>query len=187
MVNYGKGYTEEEIIRGCIANDRRCQEFLYRAHFHVMMSMVRRFTSDEETALDIINSGFLRVFKKIEKYSGKGSFQGWIRRIVYHSISDHFRKEANYLRFIVLDEVEKPSQSGPLEQLYYEDLIDLVNALPRKSGEVFRLYAIEGYAHKEIADMLEISEGTSKWYLSKAREQLREQILNQSNKRQHAG
>jgi RNA polymerase sigma-70 factor (ECF subfamily) len=186
MVKYGKGYTEEEIIRGCIANDRRCQEFLYRAHFDVMMAMIRRFTQDDETALHILNNGFLRVFRKMDKYSGKGSFQGWIRRIVYHSVSDHFRKESNYLHFIVLDDAEKNTRTGPLENLYYEDLIKLINALPSKRGEVFRLYAIEGYSHKEIGEMLEMSEGTSKWHLSKAREELRENILSQKN-RQHAG
>ena len=85
-----------------------------------------------------------------------------------------------------MDDAEKNTHTGPIDHLYYEDIIKLVDALPTKRGEVFRLYAIEGYSHKEIGEMLEMSEGTSKWHLSKAREELREHILSQKN-RQHAG
>ncbi len=181
-----KVYCEKDIIRGCIANERQFQELLYREHFNVMLAMVHRFTRDEEKALDILNSGFLKVFKKIESYSGTGSFQGWIRRIVYHSISDHFKKESKYMHFIVLEDAEKPSAKNALDNLYYDDLLEFVNSLPQRSGEVFRLFAIEGYSHKEIGERLEISSGTSKWHLSQAREQLRS-LISQHMNQQYAG
>ena len=182
MSNSKRTYTEEEVIQGCIRNDRRAQEFLYRQQFHVMMAMIRRFTKDDEVALDILNNGFLKVFRNMASYAGKGSFQGWIRRIVYHSISDHFKKESNYLKFIVLADGEKKSTTTQLDDLYYQDLIKMVDTLPEKSRLVFKLYAIEGYTHKEIAERVEISEGTSKWYLSRARETLRNLITQQTRK-----
>lgn len=179
-------YSEEEIIRGCVANDRRYQEILYRRYYDTMMRMVRRYTSDMETALDILNNGFLKVFKKIETFRGEGSFEGWIRRIVYHSVSDHFKKEAGYMRFIVLEETEQEQPQSALNGLYYDDLLQIINTLPDRSRQVFTLYAIDGYSHKEIAEQLEISEGTSKWHLSNARDQLR-QLLEQRMQQQYAG
>ena len=181
-----KKYTEEQILEGCRRNDRRCQEALYREHFRVMLAMVRRFTQDEEVALDVINNGFLRVFQKIDTYQGKGSLQGWIRRIVYHSISDHFRKESKYLKFIVLEEAEKRSHTTPIDDLCYQDLLNMVEKLPDRSKEVFKLYAIEGYTHKEIAELMGISDGTSKWYLSEARKKL-QRLISQQTKTRYAG
>lgn len=174
-----KQYSEDEIVRGCVRNDRRCQELLYRQHFDVMYGMIRRYTNDEERALDILNAGFLKVFKKIDTYSGEGSLQGWIRRIVFHCLSDHFKKDSRYLKFIVLDEVEKTHATSALDKLYYEDLLEAVETIPGKGKTVFQLYAIEGYSHKEIAEILTIPEGTSKWYLSKAREHLKNIIYSQ--------
>ena len=179
-------YSEQDIIRGCIANERKFQELVYREHFDVMLAMVHRFTSDEEKVLDILNSGFLRVFTKIEMYSGTGSFQGWIRRIIYHSISDYFKRESKYMHFIVLEDAEKPTEKNALDNLYYNDLLEIVDSLPERCGEVFKLYAIEGYTHKEIGERLEMSSGTSKWHLSQARAQLKGLITKHMNQ-QYAG
>jgi RNA polymerase sigma-70 factor (ECF subfamily) len=179
-VTYGK-YKESDVIKGCSQNDRKYQEILYRHHFQTMLHMVYRFTRDEDTALQILNDGFLKVFRKIDRYSGQGSFQGWVRRIVYRSISDHFRKERGYLKMIVLDEPEKNTQHTPLDDLYYEDLLSIVEMLPEKSRDVFKYYAIEGYSHKEIGEMMGFTEGTSKWHLSKARERLQDLIRKRTN------
>ena len=176
-----KTLTEEEMIRGCVANDRRCQEVLYRTYFDTMMRMVRRYTKDEDRMIEILNDGFLKVFKKIEMFRGEGSFEGWIRRIVYHSISDHFKKESGYLKFIVLEDAEKDDGHTALNGLYYEDLLEIIGALPERSRQVFNMYAVEGFSHKEIADQLEISEGTSKWHLSNAREQLKKLLESRMN------
>ena len=184
MILYNGRYDEAEVIQGCARNDRKYQEVLYRHHFPTMLRMVHRFTRDEDKALQILNDGFLKVFRKIEKYSGEGSFQGWVRKIVYRSISDHFRKEQSYLKFIVLEDAERSASQTPLDDLYYEDLLNIVEMLPDKSREVFKFYAIEGYSHKEIADMIGFSEGTSKWHLSKARERLKD-LIKQSKR--HAG
>ncbi|MDX1476656.1 MAG: sigma-70 family RNA polymerase sigma factor [Saprospiraceae bacterium] len=186
MPSLRKTYSEEEILAGCRRNERKYQELLYRRHFDTMTRMIRRFTQDDERVLDILNNGMLRVFQKIESYSGTGSLEGWIRRIVYHSISDYFKKESRYLRFIVLEDKDKEYASSALDDLYYTDLLAMVEDLPEKSREVFKLYAIEGYSHKEIADMLQISTGTSKWHLSNARDQLK-QIIHQRMDQNYAG
>lgn len=186
MSQVRKTYTEQDLIQGCIANDRRCQEALYRKYFQTMMSMVRRYTQDEDKAIEILNNGFLKVFKKIDTFRSEGSFEGWIRRIVYHSISDFFKKESGYLKFIVLEEAEQDEPQNALHGLYYDDLLQIIGALPERSRQVFNLYAVEGYSHKEIADQLEISEGTSKWHLSNARDQLKKLLESRLN-RNYAG
>jgi len=179
-------YSEQEIIRGCTRNDRRFQEILYRQHFDTMLRMVKRYTTDEEKAFEILNNGFLKVFKKIGTFRAEGSLEGWIRRIVYHSVSDFFRKESAYMRFIVLEDAEQKESEEALNGLYYDDLLQIVESLPERSKQVFTLYAIQGYAHREIADQLGISEGTSKWHLSNAREQLKALLENRINQ-QYAG
>jgi len=169
-----KIYTEEELVAGCAANDRRAQEALYRRFFPEMLRMCRRYTRDEDTALEILNNGFLRVFKKIHTFSFKGSLEGWIRRLVYHSMADYYRDNARYLHFLVLEDHDRPVQESSHEGFYEEDILRAVRTLPPVSQEVFRLYAIEGYSHAEIAETLQMSEGTSKWHLSTARQKLRE-------------
>lgn len=169
-------YTEEEIVEGCKNNQRQFQELMYKKHFSNMMGMCMRYTSDREEAMTIVNNGFLRVFKKIELYSGTGSLEGWIRRICWHCLSDYFRKHAKYLHFLVLEERDKPLQESALSNLYMEDLLKLVERLPPATRNVFNLYAIEGFTHVEIGKKIGISEGTSKWHLATARKKLKKLI-----------
>ena len=138
--------------------------------------MCRRYTRDEDTAIEIANNGFLRVFKKIHLFEFKGSLEGWIRRLVYHSMADYYRKNARYLHFLVLEDHDHGTAAQGLESFFEEDNLRAVRTLPPTSQEVFRLYAIEGYNHAEIAQNLSMSEGTSKWHLSTARQKLREMI-----------
>ena len=180
-------YTDEELVEGCLRNDRQIQEQLYRKYFGSMIAMCMRHTSDREVAMTIVNNGFLRVFKKIDKYSFQGSFEGWIRRIVYHSVSDYFRSNSNTLRFLEIEDRHKPMDSKALDNLYLADLLAMVDDLPPATKEVFRLYAIEGYTHVEIAKKINISEGTSKWHLSAARKKLKTMIDKQKESRNYAG
>ncbi len=180
MAIFGKKkYTEQELVDGCADNDRRAQEALYRLFFPEMLHMCRRYTRDEDTAIEIVNNGFLRVFKKIHTFAFKGSLEGWIRRLVYHSMADYYRDNARYLHFLVFEERDDVVQERSHESFYEEDILRAVLKLPPVSQEVFRLYAIEGYSHAEIAQRLSISEGTSKWHLSTGRQKLRE-LLSQA-------
>ncbi len=173
---FKKQYSEIELIEGCLENSRRHQEVLYKRYFPKMMSMCMRYAGDQDKAMEIVNNGFLRVFKKLDTFAHKGSFEGWIRRIVYHAISDYYKKESRYLKFIVLEDHDRDIPTQALDHMYYEDILALVDQLPSKSQQVFKLFAIEGYTHDEIGKMLGISDGTSKWHLSNARKQLKQSL-----------
>jgi len=179
-------YTEKEIVEGCIRNERNFQEILYRQHLATMMRMCMRYTNDRDKAMEIINSGFLRVFQKLHTFAFKGSLEGWIRKLVYHSISDYFKKESKYLQFLVFEERDQSTLEKAHSELYAEDLLKIVDTLPPSTQRVFRLYAIDGYSHVEISKRLEISVGTSKWHLSNARKILK-QLIDQNNLRYYAG
>jgi RNA polymerase sigma-70 factor (ECF subfamily) len=124
----------------------------------------------------ILNDGFLKVFQNIGKFEGKGSFEGWIRRICFRCLSDHFRKEKSYVQFLMFEDFDKSEYTNALNEIYYEELIQLVDKLPSTTAKVFRLYAIDGFKHREIAELLQISVGTSKWHLSEARNKMKNLI-----------
>ncbi len=173
--------TEKDLIQGCIRNERKYQERLYKQYFPSMMAMCMKYTRDEDKALLILNDGFLKVFQKIDSFRHEGSFEGWIRRLIYHTLADFYKKENSYIRFIQFDVPDgQAAQASPLDDLQFQDLIRLLDRLPVRSAEVFKLFAIEGYSHDEIGTMLHISSGTSKWHLSHAREKLRS-ILTQDH------
>lgn len=169
-----KNYSDQELVDGCVRNDRRTQEAFYRRFFPEMLRMCLRYTRDEDTAIEIVNNGFLRVFKKLHTYAFKGSLEGWVRRLVYHSMADYYRDNARYLHFLVLEERDEVVPERGHDVFYEEEILKAVSTLPPVSQQVFRLYAIEGYSHAEIAANLSISEGTSKWHLSTARQKLRD-------------
>ena len=187
MFKTRKNYSEKEIVDGCLQNDRHCQELLYRMYFAKMMSMCKRYTDDRDIAMEIVNNGFLRVFKKLNTFSFKGSLEGWIRKLVYHSLSEYFKKHSKYLQFLVFEDHDNSVNANALTNMYEEDLLKMVDTLPPATKEVFRLYAIEGFTHPEIAKQVSISVGTSKWHLAAARQKLKALIAKNSNYRLNAG
>lgn len=174
--------TESELIQGCKDNIRSYQEALYRKYLPVVKAMCLRYTQDEDMLISIINNGFLKVFKGIHKYKATGSFEGWLRKTTYHALCDYFRKENKYLKNTFFDLPEKSEKSEALSDLYYSDLLDLVDLLPETTSIVFKKYAIEGYTHKEIGESLGISDGTSKWHLFEARKKLKQMLKKKGNK-----
>lgn len=152
-----------------------------------MYRLCLRYAGEEDTALLILNNGFLRVFKKIDSYSFKGSLEGWVRKLIFHAISDYFKSNQGKIFFLEIDNHEAPSFHDTLSNLYLEDLMHLADHLQGTAKEVFFLYAIEGYSHKEIAERCNISEGTSKWYLSMARAELKKMITKYYNTKNYAG
>ena len=163
---------DEILVKGCIANNRSAQEGLYRKYFDIAKRMCIRYTQDEDVLITVINDGFLRIFKNISKYEGKGSFEGWIKRLIFNALSDYFRKENRRQKLVSIEYAKDKKVSDIIENLYLEDLKEVVNQLSKTTQEVFILYAIEGYTHKEISIKLSIAEGTSKWHLNKARNTL---------------
>jgi len=164
------------LIESCKENNRLAQEKLYRHFFPIMERMVLRFTNDDDQIIDILNDGFLRVFKKVHLFEHKGSFEGWVRRIVYHSISNYFRKSDKDVKFLIYEDVlnQAPTTKSN-HSLYYQDLLQLLDTLPEKQMQVFHLFAIEGYDHKEISKQLNINPNTCRWYLSEARKTLQKE------------
>ena len=180
-------YTEKQLVEGCVRNDRYFQERLYKRYFSTMMYMVLKHTQDREKALEIVNDGFLRVFKKLDTFAFKGSLEGWIRKLVYHSMCNYFKKNSRYLQFLVLEERDDVVSEQALNHMFVEDILKMVDDLPPTTKLVFQQYAIEGYSHKEIAQNMSISEGTSKWHLATARQKLKQMINKNSQSKRHAG
>lgn len=176
-----RNYTEEEMVKGCARNERFFQELLYRRFFASMMQLCLRYANDRSIAMEILNDGFLKVFKKIHTFQFKGSLEGWIRRIVFNTLSDYYKKHNKKLRFLDLEDRDEPIPERALSNLYFEDIMALVEQLPDATKRVFVLYAIEGWNHREIAQQLAISQGTSKWHLSAARKKLKA-LIEQQNK-----
>lgn len=171
--------TEEALVAACVQNDRRAQEQFYRRFFPAMLAMCMRYTQDKSEAVAILNGGFLRVFQKLHTFRFQGSLEGWVRRLVFNSLSEHFKKEQKHLHFLVYEEQDRPISETALDALYLQDILDLAERLPAATKRVFFLYAIEGYTHTEIAATLDISEGTSKWHLAEARKRLQKLIHDQ--------
>ena len=172
----GQSSSLEELIRGCSRNERRAQEAMYKQFYGRMMGVVRRYIDYPEQAEEVLNNGFLRAFQKIEQYTYKGSFEGWLRKIVFHAVADYVKQHAKYNTQIILVEKDQLIKKDLADNLYYDQLLALIQTLPSSTRNVFNMYVLDGYPHKEIADILGISEGTSKWHLSEGRRILREKI-----------
>lgn len=168
----------EHIIACCARNERSAQEKLYKMFHSRMMSVAVRYTNDRSQAEDIVNMGFLKCFQKIEKFTFQGSFEGWLRKIVLRTALDSLRSNEKYNDKTVFVEKEEFIERDHGERMYYDQLVQLVNTLPKTTKVVFNLSVMEGLQHKEIAEILGMSEGTSKWHLSEGRRILKEKIEN---------
>ncbi len=157
-------------------NQRSAQEKLYHLFYARMMGVVKRYIDHQEQAEEVLNNGFLRAFQKIDQYTFQGSFEGWLRKIVFHAVSDYVKQNVRYNEKIVLVEKDQYVQKDHADRLYYNQLLELVQCLPDATRSVFNMYVMEGFSHKEIGKMLGISEGTSKWHLSEGRRILKDKI-----------
>ena len=166
----------EELIQGCIRNDRSAQEKLYRLFYPRMMAMVRRYIDQEMQAEEVMNNGYLRAFQKLKQYNFQGSFEGWLRKIIFHAVSDYVKQNCRYNEKVVLVEKDELVHKDHADKLYYDQVLKLVQALPDATRNVFNMYVMDGLTHKEIGNLLGISEGTSKWHLSEGRKLLKEKI-----------
>ncbi|NMC38117.1 MAG: RNA polymerase sigma factor [Bacteroidales bacterium] len=167
------------IIKGCIAGNRRDQELLYRRHAAKLYAVSLQYSGNDEEARDILQDGFIKIFENLIHYKYEGSFEGWMRRIIVNTALEKFRSRHNLYRVDDIDLIPEPDANPDNEDysgLEAIDLLDIIRELPPKYRMVFNLYAIEGYAHKEISQMMKISEGTSKSNLSRARMILQKKV-----------
>jgi len=157
--------------------NRRMQEELYKRFSPRMYAVCLRYAGNAEEAEDILQEGFIKVFKKLNSFRSEGSFEGWVRRIFVNTAIEHFRKK-RYLQPVT--EKEENTIEGKyfsvLDELAEKDILALVQELSPGYRTVFNMYVVEGYTHKEIADMLNISEGTSKSQLSRAKVILQDMV-----------
>jgi RNA polymerase sigma-70 factor (ECF subfamily) len=167
-----------QIIEGCKKNDRRAQERLYKDYYRAMLTLCLRYTKNEADAVEVLNNGFLKVFKNIQRFNPeKASLYTWLRTIIVNSCIDFFKarqKEMHHEELDSICEVHFPAEA--ISRIKSTELLELIRQLPPATQAVFNLYVIEGYSHKEIGQMLQISEGTSKWHLSEARKLLQYKI-----------
>ncbi len=167
-----------ELLEGSLANKRKAQEAFFRNFYGFAMTIALRYSRDEMDAADIVSHAFVKIFKSLHSYdASKGSLHAWIKRIVVNEGLDHIKSRSRFSENVELETVPEPEINNVvLEQMGAEAIMELVKKLPPATHAVFVMYAVEGYNHREIAEKLNISEGTSKWHLSEARKTLQKQI-----------
>lgn len=163
-----------ELINGCIQNSRQAQEQLYKQFYGPMASICLRYTRNQEDAIEVLHNGFLKVYKNMHTYdANKASLYTWIRKVIVNTSIDFIRQREKFYTTIELEKAEEPAiEADAVQRMSAQELLQLVRQLSPATQGVFNLYVIEGYNHREIANLLGISEGTSKWHLSEARKQL---------------
>jgi RNA polymerase sigma factor (sigma-70 family) len=170
-----KAFQEKDLVAGCLRQDRRFQKLLFERFFSDMMSICSRYARDDDDAKDILQNAFIKVFAKFDMFSGEGTLRGWIQSIVVRTAIDHYRRQQRENKNVVaeFEDWENGEEAEIEASLAAEEIMKIVQMLPNMQRAVFNLFAFEGYSHKEIATELEITEGTSKWYLCEARKTLK--------------
>lgn len=168
----------KDILEGCLSNNRQCQKILYEQYFPFLMGVCYRYVPDMNEARFLVNEGFFKILTRLEKYDTHIPFEVWIRRVMVNTVIDHFRKNAKRKQMVVLqDEIKQNNAASDMNyaeaEVEAEHLQLMLQQVPEVSRRVFNLFAIDGYSHKEIAALLQITEGTSKWHVSSARQVLR--------------
>ena len=172
-----KSKSEEALIKACKEQKQDAQRALYNKYAPLMLAICIRYIKDKLEAEGVMVSAFVKIFERIDQFSGNGSFEGWMKRIVVNESLMYLRKNKNMSMSVDIDEVYENINMSTLEnQLEAEDLMKMIEALPVGYRTVFNLYAIEGFNHKEIGEKLNISENTSKSQLSRARNYLQKQL-----------
>ena len=175
----GKYYLTQldDIVKGCVTGKPEAQEALYRKYSGKLFGICLRYTKDYSAAEDVLHEGFIKILTNISSYKGTGSFEGWMRRVVINTALERFRKQFQMYPITDVNESEFGLKyEDILTNISANDLLDLIKELPPAYKMVFNLYAIDGYSHKEIAEILNISIGTSKSNLSRARKILQVKV-----------
>jgi RNA polymerase sigma-70 factor (ECF subfamily) len=179
-------YAEKDLITACIRKERWAQKLLYEDQYPRMMGICLRYAGNQDEALDILHEGFIKVFKNLHKYEPGTSLTSWIRRIMVNTAIDYYRKMVRRRT----EDLETAYDVGmddadALSQLSEQEILQVIQELSPAYRAVFNLYVIEGYSHKEIADLLNITESTSRSNLVKARIKLQAALLQKSGAAMH--
>ncbi len=173
-----KSNTLESLIALCIRQNAKAQRLLYDRLSPKMMGVCRRYIGDVSEAETVLVTGFLKVFNKINQFSGTGNFEGWVRKIMVNESLLYLRKNKSMYLEVEIEEAHIEPNYGQADYLFEEqELLELIENLPVGYRTVFNLYAIEGYSHKEIGEQMGINENTSKSQLSRARIILKNEVI----------
>ena len=171
--------SEHRLILACKQGKLWARKEVYEQYAPAMMALCRRYVSDADDAKDVLQEGFLKIFTEIDQYKGKGAFGGWVRKVFVNTSLDYIRKKKRIKEkeFLTDIEIERFEQAPDMENVTADDLINCIAELPDTYRAVFNLFAVEGFHHQEIAEMLEIPESTSRSYFFRARKLLQEKVI----------
>ncbi len=176
--------VDKKLIKNCLKNDRRSQNELYKELFSFLMNICIRYKSNYDDAGAALNTIYLKVLKGLETYNHDKAMLPWVKTIAVRHLIDEYRSERRH-EAVALDDVPSYSVNGysvSQDKLNVDDILSMLAKLPINSRSVFNLFVLDGYKHKEIADMLGMSEGNSKWHLNQARTQLQQMITHERNR-----
>ena len=173
-MSFESALPEQDLIKGCTLNDRRVQELLYKQYCSSMMVLCKSYAKNEEDAIEVLQDGFLKVFQQIDRYDArKSSIYTWMRTIMIRTAIDFLRRQnKKNVAIEWKEEHDSGIEAEALQRMSAQQILYMLQHLPATTRAVFNLYITEGYNHREIGELLKISEGTSKWHLSEARKYL---------------
>jgi RNA polymerase sigma factor (sigma-70 family) len=167
-------YVLEDILAGCLRQHRTSQQRLFNLFYNYAMSIARRYAGGLNSAEEIVNEAFFKVFIKLDQYDSRYPFKPWFRRIIINSCIDQYRSSLQHRAIVFLDEsLEIEDESGIIAELTQQQIFELLDQIPPAYRTVFNLYVVDGYTHEEIGENLNISIGTSKSNLSRARQHIK--------------
>jgi len=171
-------HFDEDFIKRCLNNDSKAQGELYRKFAPKMFGICLRYAKNQMEAEDVLQEGFIKVFRYLKDYKSDGSLEGWVRKTMVNTAINFYKKKIKYQKDVSLDKTEpiNNEEESAIDKLSAKELLELIHKLPDGYRMVFNLNVIEGYTHKEIGKMLNISENTSKSQLSRARGVLQEKL-----------
>jgi RNA polymerase sigma-70 factor (ECF subfamily) len=171
--------SDQQIIEGCARHNRKAQQLLYNQYSRLLLGICLRYSADKAEAEDILQESFLKIFFNIKDFSGTGSFTGWLRKVTVNTAITHYHKNLKYRYHVEIEEyVSVETGVASFEEDFFtsEELYKVLNSLPTGYRMVFNLYAIEGYKHKEIAEIMGIDTNTSKSQYSRAKAVIRDKL-----------
>lgn len=173
--------SEQELIDGCRKGDRSVQKALYERYCQKMTVVCMRYSKTTAEAEDILQEGFVKVFQGIKNFRQESKLETWITRIMVNTALNLQRKKLYLFPMVDVEELDLPQEELSVSTIHFTQLLEMIQSLPQGCQIVFNLFAIEGYNHKEIADLLKISEGTSKSQYARARSLLQQKLLKESS------
>jgi len=172
---------QQELINACINGERKAEYELYKVTYSYLMSICIRYTRNQDRAKEVLNIGFLKILTHLKKYNPEVPFKPWIRKVMINTLINEYKKEKiHYSSIQYVEEYYETDKYADVNEaitrINAEQIYEFIAKLPPATQQVFNLYFIDGYKHREISELLSITEGTSKWHLNSAKEKLKEML-----------